>query len=125
MVRGSGPPGHGTPHGPICYIAGAGVRCDWVAEVSAGSAPFAVRLLVQPRTLAKDITMQGSKTIERAARTRTKSTERTEKVLARKEKDRAIKDREMAGRITRRTSRALVGLRIESEVRHQGTCGRS
>lgn len=61
--------------------------------------------------------MQGSKTIERAVRTRTKSTERTEKALARKEKDRA-KDREMAGRITRRTSRALVGLRIESEVRY-------
>lgn len=61
--------------------------------------------------------MQGSKTIERAARTRTKSTERTEKALARKEKDRAIKDREMAGRITRRTSRALVDLLLESEVR--------
>ena len=57
--------------------------------------------------------MQGSKQIERAVRTRTKSTERTEKALARKEKDRAIKDREMAGRITRRTSRALAGLRLE------------
>lgn len=62
--------------------------------------------------------MQGSKVVERATRTRTKSTERTEKVLARKEKDRAIKGREMAGRITRRTSRALVGLRLESEVRY-------
>lgn len=62
--------------------------------------------------------MQGSKTIERAARTRTKSTERTEKALARKAKYRAIKDREMAGRITRRTSRALIGLRIESDVRY-------
>ena len=62
--------------------------------------------------------MQGSKAIERVARTRTKSTERTEKALAHKEKYRAIKDREMAGRITRRTSRALVGLRIESEVRY-------
>lgn len=62
--------------------------------------------------------MQGSKTIERAVRTRTKSIERTEKALARKEKDRAIKDREMAGRPTRRTSRALVGLWIESDVRY-------
>lgn len=62
--------------------------------------------------------MQGSKTVERAARTRTKSTERTEKTLARKEKDRAIKARELGGRLTRRTSRALVGLRIESEA-HQ------
>lgn len=62
--------------------------------------------------------MQGSKTIERAARTRTKSTERTEKARARKEKDRAIKDREMGGRLTRRTSRALVSLWLESDVRY-------
>lgn len=62
--------------------------------------------------------MQGSKTIERAARTRNKSTERTEKALARKEKDRAIKAREMGGRLTRRTSRALVGLEVMAEVRY-------
>lgn len=62
--------------------------------------------------------MQGSKVVVRAASTRTKSTERTEKALARKEKDRAIKAREMAGRRTRRTSRALVSLLLESDVRY-------
>lgn len=62
--------------------------------------------------------MQGSKVVERTTRTRTKSTERTEKALAMKEKDRAIKAREMGGRLSRRTSRALVGPQVMAEVRY-------
>ena len=41
-----------------------------------------MRLLVQPRTSTDGDIMQGSKTIERAARTRSKNPERVEKARA-------------------------------------------
>lgn len=56
--------------------------------------------------------MQGSKVVERAARTRTKNVDRVEKLLEREKKKRAIKERAISAKINRPLRRGLQSIGV-------------
>lgn len=56
--------------------------------------------------------MQGSKVVERAARTRTKNADRVEKLIERERKKRTIKARAISAKINRPIRRGLQSMGI-------------